>query len=145
MANGSTRPSTPGQVGASSIHGLMADSRPKRFTPKYANLQEVLRDALSRMTPATTQSTDDYDDEPDAAPQDNRAASLEDKLRTVLGTAVVDDLEQHGGTDLALSNWLHSTGVKHLACARTLAHCVAVHLDSMDLFERIKSEIEAIG
>jgi hypothetical protein len=131
----------PGQVGAASIKSLMGD-RPKRFQPKYASLQEALLDGLRRVTPAHSQPTDD---EPDDAPETPRGMSLEDRLRHVLGTTVVDDLEAHSGTDLALSNWLNSRGTKHLASARTLAHVVAQHLDSMDLIDRITREVEAIG
>jgi hypothetical protein len=145
VANGNTldgqKHRVPGQVGASSIKGLMGEPR-KRFQPKFTSLQEALLDGLRRTRPVQEQHTDD---EPDDAPETPRGMSLEDRLRHVLGTAVVDDLEAHAGTDLALSNWLNSHGTKHLAAARTLAHMVAQHLDSMDLLDRITREVEAIG
>jgi hypothetical protein len=134
----------PGQVGAASIKSLMGEPR-KRFTSKYSSLTEALQDALNRIQPASSyqQHADDTDD--DDVVETPREASLEDRLREVLGSGVVDDLELHGCTSLALSNWLHATGVKRLAAARTLAHMVAEHLDSMDLLDRITREVEAIG
>jgi hypothetical protein len=141
VANGQTH-RVPGQVGAPNIRSLMGSS-PKRFTPKYASLQEALLDGLRRVAPAQAQYTDDTNN--DDVVETPQGMSLEDRLRHVLGTAVVDDLEAHAGTDLALSNWLNSRGTKHLAAARTLAHVVATHLDSMDLLDRITREVEAIG
>jgi hypothetical protein len=149
VANGNDldgqRHRVPGQVGAASIKSLMGEPR-KRFTPQYANLQEVLKAALSRQQPASSYQHTDDDDADDSSPAETpREASLEDRLREVLGSGVVDDLERHGRTSLALSNWLHATGVKRCAAARTLAHMTAEHLDSMDLLDRITKEIEAIG
>jgi hypothetical protein len=143
VANGQTH-RVPGQVGAASIKSLMGD-RPKRFIPRFSSLQEALLDGLRRTSGTHTQHTDDEPDDDDTRVETPRGMSLEARLREVLGSAVVDDLEQDAMTDMALNNWLHSTGVKHLACARTLAHMVASHLDSMDLLDRITREVEAIG
>jgi hypothetical protein len=134
----------PGQVGSASIKSLMGEPR-IRFTPKYSSLTEALQDALNRIQPASSYQQH-TDDDADGVVETPREASLEDRLREVLGSGVVDDLELHGRTSLALSNWLHATGgVKRMAAAKTLAHMVATHLDSMDLIDRITREIEQIG
>jgi hypothetical protein len=122
---------------------LMGEARP-RFVPKFSSLQEVLQDALSRQRPASPARYTDVDDD-DAAVEPNYGGSLEDKLREVIGDAVFADLEKHGRTSLALSNWLNSRGTRHLAAARTLAWAIAQELDSEDLLPRIQSEIESIG
>jgi hypothetical protein len=150
MANGNDldgqRHRSPGAVGAPNLRSLMGEPR-KRFVPQYANLQEVLQAALARQRPAqyTEQYTDDDDADDNSPAETSREASLEDRLREVLGDGVVDDMEQHGRTSLALSNWLHATGVKRYAAAKTLSLMVAEHLNSMDLLDRIQREVESIG
>jgi hypothetical protein len=144
VANGNQRPASPQPAfGQSSIKGLMGEPG-KRFQPKFSSLQEALLDGLRRTTPAHTQYTDDTSDD-DAVAETPRERSLESRLREVIGDEVYRDIEEDAMTGMALGNWLHSHGVKHLACARTLAHMIASHLDSMDLLDRITKEIEAIG
>jgi hypothetical protein len=129
-------------VGAANISSLMGPSH-KRFTPKFSSLQEVLMDALSRQRPAQSyQQSDEPDDDVVAT---TRGSDLETKLREVIGDAVFEDLEQHGRTSLALSNWLNSHGTKHLAAAKTLAWAIVQELDSEDVLDRLTREIEQIG
>jgi hypothetical protein len=148
VANGNEldgqRHRVPGQVGSASIKSLMGEPR-KRFTPRFTSLQEALQDGLRRTTPPHTTYTDDDDADDNSPAETPREESLESKLREVLGSGVVDDLGQHGRTSLALSNWLHATGVKRYAAAKTLSLMVAEHLDSMDLLDRITKEVESIG
>jgi hypothetical protein len=144
MANGNHRPASPQPAfGQSSIKALLGDSRPPPFTPKHATIAEALQAALARQQPAQSRV---HDDEPDdAVAETPREARLEDRLREVIGDEVYVELTKDAMTEMALTNWLHSTGVKHLACARTLSHMIASSLDSMDLLDRITREVEAIG
>jgi hypothetical protein len=140
MANGNHRPSTPGQVGQSSIKGLMGETRPKPFTPQFSSIAEALQAALAKIEPAAIHMDVD---EPDTDVVDDGGSRL-DRLRVALGSDVVDYFMESAAGKKLIEKCARATGDARDEARQKLARYVAVDLDKVSIFLRIESEIRAI-
>jgi hypothetical protein len=138
MANGNHRPSTPGQVGASSISSLMS-GRPKPFHPEFSNIAEALQAALRKVAPAAIHNEPDvqYDE------TDDGGSRLE-RLRVALGEDVVEYFMESVAGKRLIEKWVRATGDARDEARHKLSRYVAVDLDKVDIWARIDSEIRVI-